>query len=401
MRGISIILQKELRRVFQDKKLVISLFILPVVLVVGIYGLMFFLMNSADEDVEAHISKVYIMNEPQDFKQLIDNNEYSGDVNIVQNEDELDTIKTDVLNGDVDLLIVFPSDFSEAIKNYPNSVIPEVMTYYNPSEDYSATAKSNYVVLLEQYRTLLLQERVGDLDLIKIFSVDETNTESVIQDDDKAVGKVLGVMLPYIITMMLFAGAMSIGTDMITGEKERGTMATMLLTPIKRTNIVLGKIIAMAIISTITAVMYVVSMIIAMPFIPTEDTELLSNIKLLPVQYIELIIILVGAVFMYVAIVSLIAVFSRTSKEASTYMSPAYVIVIVVGLLTVLQTKEASLVEYAIPLYNISLILKNIFTRDITVLQFVIGTVTTYLYSAIMVVIMAKAFNSEKTMFNA
>lgn len=401
MRGISIILQKELRRVFQDKKLVISLFILPVVLVVGIYGLMFFLMNSADEDVEAHISKVYIMNEPQDFKQLIDNNEYSGEVNLVQNEDELDTIKTDILNGDVDLLIVFPSDFSEAIKNYPNSAIPEVMTYYNPSEDYSATAKSNYVVLLEQYRTLLLQERVGDLDIIKIFSVDETNTESVIQDDDKAVGKVLGVMLPYIITMMLFAGAMSIGTDMITGEKERGTMATMLLTPIKRTNIVLGKIIAMAIISTITAVMYVVSMIIAMPFIPAEDTELLSNIKLLPVQYIELIIILVGAVFMYVAIVSLIAVFSRTSKEASTYMSPAYIIVIVVGLLTMLQTKEASLLEYAIPLYNISLILKNIFTRDITVLQFVIGTVTTYLYSAIMVVIMAKAFNSEKTMFNA
>lgn len=401
MRGISIILQKELRRVFQDKKLVISLFILPVVLVVGIYGLMFFLMNSADEDVEAHISKVYIMNEPQDFKQLLDNNEYSGEVNFVQNEDELDTIKTDILNGDVDLLIVFPSDFSEAIKNYPNSAIPEVMTYYNPSEDYSATAKSNYVVLLEQYRTLLLQERVGDLDIIKIFSVDETNTESVIQDDDKAVGKVLGVMLPYIITMMLFAGAMSIGTDMITGEKERGTMATMLLTPIKRTNIVLGKIIAMAIISTITAVMYVVSMIIAMPFIPAEDTELLSNIKLLPVQYIELIIILVGAVFMYVAIVSLIAVFSRTSKEASTYMSPAYIIVIVVGLLTMLQTKEASLPEYAIPLYNISLILKNIFTRDITVLQFVIGTVTTYLYSAIMVVIMAKAFNSEKTMFNA
>lgn len=401
MRGISIILQKELRRVFQDKKLVISLFILPVVLVVGIYGLMFFLMNSADEDVEAHISKVYIMNEPQDFKQLLDNNEYSGEVNLVQNEDELDTIKTDILNGDVDLLIVFPSDFSEAIKNYPNSAIPEVMTYYNPSEDYSATAKSNYVVLLEQYRTLLLQERVGDLDIIKIFSVDETNTESVIQDDDKAVGKVLGVMLPYIITMMLFAGAMSIGTDMITGEKERGTMATMLLTPIKRTNIVLGKIIAMAIISTITAVMYVVSMIIAMPFIPAEDTELLSNIKLLPVQYIELIIILVGAVFMYVAIVSLIAVFSRTSKEASTYMSPAYIIVIVVGLLTMLQTKEASLLEYAIPLYNISLILKNIFTRDITVLQFVIGTVTTYLYSAIMVVIMAKAFNSEKTMFNA
>lgn len=401
MRGISIILQKELRRVFQDKKLVISLFILPVVLVVGIYGLMFFLMNSADEDVEAHISKVYIVNEPQDFKQLLDNNEYSGEVNLVQNEDELDAIKTDILNGDVDLLIVFPSDFSKAIKNYPNCAIPEVMTYYNPSEDYSATAKSNYVVLLEQYRTLLLQERVGDLDLIKIFSVDETNTESVIQDDDKAVGKVLGVMLPYIITMMLFAGAMSIGTDMITGEKERGTMATMLLTPIKRTNIVLGKIIAMAIISTITAVMYVVSMIIAMPFIPAEDTELLSNIKLLPVQYIELIIILVGAVFMYVAIVSLIAVFSRTSKEASTYMSPAYIIVIVVGLLTMLQTKEASLLEYAIPLYNISLILKNIFTRDITVLQFVIGTVTTYLYSAIMVVIMAKAFNSEKTMFNA
>lgn len=401
MREISIILKKELRRIFQDKKLIFSLFILPVILVVGIYGLMFFMMQNANDDIAEHVSEVYIMNIPEDFKELITNNEYAGNVNIVQSESELDSIKDDILNGDVDLLIVFGENFSEDVNAYEDVKAPDVKTYYNPSEDYSAAARSNYLTLLEQYRMVLLQDRVGDLELVKVFTVDAANEDSVIQDDDKAAGKLLGVMLPYMITMMLFAGAMSIGTDMITGEKERGTMATMLLTPINRMNIVLGKIIAMAIISIITALMYMVSMIIAMPFMSTQDTEILTNIRLLPVQYVELLAILLSAVFLYVAIVALIAVFSRTTKEASTYMSPAYMLVIVIGLLTLFQTNEATTPEYLIPVYNISIALKNIFTREITIMQCLIATVSTFIYSFIMVVVMTKAFNNENTMFNA
>ena len=82
-------------------------------------------------------------------------------------------------------------------------------------------------------------------------------------------------------------------------------------------------------------------------------------------------------------------------------MSPVYIAVMFIGLITMMQTKDAKTIEYAIPVYNISVALKNIFTRDITTSQFVISAVTTYAYSGILAYFITRAFNSEKTMFNA
>ena len=272
MRGITTILQKELKRVFQDKKLVMSLFVLPVVLIIAIYGIMFVMAKNASDDVAAHISKVYIQNAPEELMDVLRDNSYNGDVtqNVrditeVTDDSEIDSIKEQILTGDIDLLIIFPDNFKESVENYKEGDIPEIMTYYNPSEEYSAAAREEYVnYILENYREELLEQRVGDLSYVTVFTVDSTNN-AIIQDNDKASGKIIGMMLPYFITIMLFAGAMSMGVDMITGEKERGTMATMLLTPVKRSDIVLGKIFALMIFSLLSAATYIISMIAAMP----------------------------------------------------------------------------------------------------------------------------------------
>ena len=79
MRGITTILQKELKRVFQDKKLVMSLFVLPVVLIIAIYGIMFVMAKNASDDVAAHISKVYIQNAPEELMDVLNDNSYNGD----------------------------------------------------------------------------------------------------------------------------------------------------------------------------------------------------------------------------------------------------------------------------------------------------------------------------------
>ena len=413
MRGITTILQKELKRVFQDKKLVMSLFVLPVVLIIAIYGIMFVMAKNASDDVAAHISKVYIQNAPEELMDVLNDNSYNGDVtqNVrdvteVTDDSEIDSIKEQILTGDIDLLIIFPDNFKESVENYKEGDIPEIMTYYNPSEEYSAAAREEYVdYILENYREELLEQRVGDLSYITVFTVDSTNN-AVIQDNDKASGKIIGMMLPYFITIMLFAGAMSMGVDMITGEKERGTMATMLLTPIKRSDIVLGKIFALMIFSLLSAATYIISMIAAMPLMGNSmgegaGADLLKNVSLTLGQFGELAIILFGTVFLYVAIISLVSVIAKTSKEAQTYMSPVYIAVMFIGLITMMQTKDAKTIEYAIPVYNISVALKNIFTRDITTSQFVISAVTTYVYSGILAYFITRAFNSEKTMFNA
>ena len=100
---------------------------------------------------------------------------------------------------------------------------------------------------------------------LTVFTVNSDNPDMVIQDEQKAGGKALGMMLPYFVTILLFAGAMGLGTDMVAGEKERGTMASMLVAPIKRSSIVLGKVFALMIISGISSVVYVAVMVGFLP----------------------------------------------------------------------------------------------------------------------------------------
>ena len=96
-------------------------------------------------------------------------------------------------------------------------------------------------------------EEIRQLDAVSIFTVNSDNDEAKLQDDSKAGGKMLGMVLPYIISILLCAGAMSLGSDSIAGEKERGTMATMLVLPVKRSHIVYGKLLALMTLSAMTA----------------------------------------------------------------------------------------------------------------------------------------------------
>ena len=130
----------------------------------------------------------------------------------------------------------------------------------------------------------------------------------VIQDEEKAGGKVLGMMLPYFVTILLFAGAMGIGTDMVAGEKERGTMASLLVSPIKRSSIVLGKVFALMIISGISSVVYVAAMVAFMPQMMggmgAGDTGL--NLTLNPGQIAMLAFLLISIAFLYSALIVLV-----------------------------------------------------------------------------------------------
>ena len=119
--------------------------------------------------------------------------------------------------------------------------------------------------VLESYRQSLLAQRVDDMEELTVFTVNSDNPDMILQDKEKAGGKVLGMLLPYFVTILLFAGAMGIGTDMIAGEKERGTLASLLVSPVKRSSIVLGKVFALMIISGATSVVYVAAMVAFMP----------------------------------------------------------------------------------------------------------------------------------------
>ncbi len=407
MNGMKYIIKKELTRVFKDKKLVISLFVLPVVIIVGMYSFMGKMQSSMVNDIERHASTIYIQNVPDGLKDVIELTNYDADIKYVEPDGETSGIKDSILKGTTDLLVVFDDEFLDKIENYKTgSDIPEVKTFYNNSEEYSTAARTNFVTqILDVYQQMLLADRFGDLDQLTVFQVDVDPESSIIVDNEKATGKLFGTLLPYFITFMLFIGAMSLGVDAITGEKERGTMASMLLTPLKRKEIVLGKLISLSILSCLSAAVYAVTMIASMPIMLKgfggDSLDGLS-IQFSAVQIIELLAIMLTLVYLYVSIVSLAAVLAKTAKEANSYVSPIYIIVLAAGMVTMFTgNSEKVLGMYAIPVYGSAISIQNILVGELTLPQFGLTVGGTVILALLITVLITKAFNSEKVMFNA
>ena len=393
LNGIKQIFGKEMARILKDKKMVFSVVLLTIINN---------LAGQMQSDIEEHKAIVWMQNEPDSFETFLASAGAEYDIRTIASDSDRGEAEDAILNGDADLLIEFPVDFDAMIAGFQEGdAVPQIKTYYNPSEEYSSQAYQEISVgVLESYRQTLLAGRVGNPDAITVFTVNSDNDDMVIQDDEKASGQALGMMLPYFITILLFAGAMGIGTDMIAGEKERGTMASLLVAPVKRSSIVLGKVFALMVVSGISSLVYVAGMVICTPFMMDSMTGMdeALNLNLGPDQILMLGLLLVAIAFLYSAVVALISVFAKTTKEASSYIMPVYMVVLVVGLLTMFRMGDGGPWDYYIPFYNSAIALQAILSHELTMSQYLITLVETLALGGILTVLIARAFNNEKVM---
>lgn len=399
------IFKKELMRVFSDKKMIFSLFILPAIVMLGVYGLLGAMTDKMEADIEEHISVTYIQNAPEGFEELAAQVGYdvAAEIKYVAADasaEEVEQIKADILNGAVDLFVEFDKDFLAKAEVYQNAgdPIPSVKLGYNSTMNYSSAARSMFIAMvLDVYETNLLQNRFGNLDLLTVF-----NTENeLIVNEDKANGLMLASMLPYFIIMMLFAGAMGLCVDAIAGEKERGTMATMLLSPVKRSSIVFGKLFGLSVLSALSSVVYAASMIVAMPMM--MGSMGMGEVSFSVLQVVELLGIMISLVLFNVCVLCLISVFAKNSKEASAYVTPVYMVVIVLGMLTMFNVggTAPATTSYAIPVYGSSLAIQAVAANELSLAQFGLSMGGNILCVLVMVFAITKVFNNEKIMLNA
>ena len=403
--GFKVILSKELKRVFGDKKMVFSLFILPIILIAGIYGVMFFIIGKEKSSINEHVSEVYVQNMPDNFSELMAGHT-DCKINTIPAGESVESYKDGLLDGTYDLVVVFPENFYENFKNADaGSALPDIKTFYNPSENNSGEARTRFTgTYLEEYKQILLKERFGSLDYAMVFSVDADNPDMIVQDKDKATGKILGSIIPYLITILIFAGAMGLGVDTIAGEKERGTIANLLISPIKRVDIIMGKIVSLAIVSVLSAAVYVISFIGSAVVLSGMGGmgEMVNGLSLnfTTVQIIQFVVLLLGLVLLYVGIIGFVSLLAKNVKEAQSFIMPVYIIVMFAGMIT-MYSGDVTSGSYMIPVYNTSAAFKGIFERTITMNQYLTSTIITYAFAGVMVWLMAKAMNSEKIMLNA
>jgi sodium transport system permease protein len=399
---LRVVIKKELLRVFTDRRLVFSAFILPALSIFILYSLMGKMIGNMAESIDEHVPLVKVANAPESFKTYIESE-------IVQVEyidsTAMNTTKDEILEGDTELLLVFPDTFEANINAYEVATKPDLDLFYNPSEEYSQSAKSLFeYTILPEYEEILLMERFGGIAAFTAFTINQENQEAKIVEAGKEVGFGLSFMMPMLLNIMLFAGAMGIGIDVIAGEKERGTMATMLLTPVNRETIAMGKVLSLGIVAVISALCTFGAIIASLPnaanLLAAGNEVSLAGLAFSPMDYIMLLVILIIQVGIFVGLICLISVIAKSVKEAGTYISPIYILVMISAFATVFTSGEVKMFNYFIPVLGNVFAIKELLLRELSYMEFGVTVGISITLILILLKFITLAFNNEKIMLN-
>ena len=193
---------------------------------------------------------------------------------------------------------------------------------------------------------------------------------------------------------------MGITPEAIAGEKERGTIATLLVTPVPRSSIAIGKVVALAITSLFSAVISFVGMIGSLPkLMGVQGNVSLSMYNFS--TYLMLFVIITITVLMFIVLLSVLSTFAKGVKEAGQYAAPVMMVVTMIGITSMVGGDVAkSWYFFLIPIYNIVCSIQGILSLDITFVQFGLTVLSTVLYIGVGIYMLTKMFNSEKIMFN-
>jgi len=401
---LRVIISKELKRVFTDRRLVFSAFLLPALSIYLIYSLMGNMIGDMSEKLDQHVSKVAIVKAPDSFLEFAKNFEdrYSFEF-YDQNESG---IKDRIESGDLDVMVVFDEGFDQGVEKYEAGGHPNINTFFNPGEEYSSKAinKVEYE-LLSGYQNTLLSNRFNGLDTLTAFTINVGNEDNKIAKEGKEAGLGMSFILPMLMNIMLFAGAMGIGIDVIAGEKERGTMAAMLLTPINRETIAFGKLISLGLVAFISALCTFGAILLSMPnasdILAAGNEVSLEAFAFTPLDGIMLLVILIMQVGIFVGAICLVSVMARSVKEAGTYVSPIYMLVMIAAFATIFTTGDVDLYKFAIPVLGNVFAIKELFLMELSTVEFAVTTGVSLVVVLVLVRLMTTAFNNEKIMFNS
>lgn len=399
---IVIIVRKELRRLFTDRRLVFTTLILPPVMLVVLYGVIGIGARSMITDVQDHVSQIYTVDAPVELIEVLGN--MDAQVREID-ESEVPEIKEQILTGDADVLIIVDPEFETKVLNYESVEKPNIDTFYNPSEDYSSAAHSRVQQLLGMYESQLMGERLGNAEYATIFDINRDNAESAIVDERKASGRLLSMLLPMMITIFLFAGAMSLGPDSIAGEKERGTMATLLMTPVGRNVIAFGKVISLGILAFLSAMSSFVGILIALPLLADSISgnvgmNIGEYINYGLREYLMILAIIIALEGIFVGLISVASVIAKNVKEAGTYLMPIYFVVMLAAFSNMYSTKTPEIFEYAIPVYGSILALRSVLNFEMPLLGLAVNIGASLLVTVGLVYTIKVLFEKESVMFN-
>ena len=389
------IIKKEFARFFGDRQMLFTTVIMPGLLIYLIYSFMGMAMKKMATEGTNELVTLCVENLPASMAPLIDAIPATAVSQQAVSQEDIDRLEDKSLNV---VLVRFPEAFDDKVATYdPQSGIaaPNVEIYYNSANN----ASSRVYHILETSLTAYEDQ------LSNRFDINRADSEGAAYDkasSDEMLGSILSKLIPMLILMLLFSGVMAIAPSAIAGEKERGTIATLLVTPLRRNELALGKVVSLSCIALLSGISSFIGIVLSLPkMIPIDAAGVELGLNFTGSDYVVLLLIIFATVLIMASAVSILSALAKDVKNAGTMITPFMLVVMFCGLTPMFQNgAPESLTAYLIPFYNSIQVMTSVFAHEMKWIPVIVTLAANVVYTGIAVWVLTRMFNSEKVMFS-
>ena len=375
MKNVLLIIKKEFNRFFKDRRMILMLF-LPGLLIFCLYSLMGTVMENVAPTVDPEYKPTVYF-----YRQLPEGFLNETDLGLLDAKDfaTVEEAKSSVAEGTLDIVVEFPENFKAEVADGKR---PEIKVYYNSSVQ---TSIDGYALAS------------GILSGHNAFTVNSTLTEKFdLVDEDEQATSIFAMIIPLLMFSLLASSCISVAPEAIAGEKERGTMATMLITPVKRIEIVLGKIISLSCYAMLSGIISFLGVILSLPKLSGGLLNL-GAVSYGVGTYFMLFGLIISIVLVMISAFSVLSTLAKNVKEATAFIGPLMLVIILLGMSSMFFTNP-SVGLYAIPFIGSGIAMSAVLSTTASVLGVVLAILSNLVLTALLVVLMGFMFKKENIM---
>ena len=398
--AIGIVYRKEFTEWVRDRRTLISTVLVPLfffpIIMVGFTALAVVMVGKAKEETP----KIMILG-GEDSPQVVAGLQKVKSLEVVPYRPDW---KEQISEKEIRAAVEIPPGFQAALEK---GEVKTVKIYYYEGEMKSSFGVDRIEKFLKDYRDQVVKERLAAKNVPpSVLTPFEIHQENV-APPEKVSGATVGGFIGYMVVLLCMTGAMYPAIELTAGEKERGTMETILSSPISRMNLVLGKFLLVLSAALVTAALSVMSMGIS--FSALRHFNVTSGrgeaagllLQLGPKAVAAIFLMALPMAVLFSAVLMTIALFAKSHKEAQSYLTPMTFLVVIPAVASLLPGVELTPKLAFIPILNTSLVCKEIMTGTYHWNAIALIFVSTCAYAGIALFLAFKTFQRESVLFRS
>lgn len=387
MNTILTIFRKEIKTTLRDRRTLISAILLPVLAMpLLLLGVTKFSKHMVEKEAAKEL-KIVLRNAPPALAQQF---AAASGFKIIP-EIPLPAARDSVAKEVYDAALDFDPAFAQTVDSMG---VGQVAFYYKST---NTSVADRVEKVFDSYKAEVLNKRFERLHIspallepIALQSVD-------VASQQEQIGMLAGGFLPYIFILFCFMACMYPALDLITGEKEKGTLETLLTTPASRLQILIGKVLAIGVVGVFAAVMTIVGMFAALRLFEGIPPEIITAINdILSLRFVLLLFgMLVPLSLFFAGALAAVAIRASSFKEAQTLISPMMFVVIVPAMMALMPGMRLTWQTAAIPILNIALATKEITAGTIHYGQYALLVISLIVAALLAIAASVRQFSKE------